>query len=173
MKPALSNRRPRHGDQDSALHLLDQRDRLVNRLSPALVAPALLATDLALLEVGKLPQMMDRVEVTDLDEPSSNSFHDFAAGLESSAPVRLPLEQVAWVQRVGAKLEKAAELAGWGGWPEAELLHQRGALALDELLESLVEGGEVGMARDRMQGGVIALVSLVFPDVDYIAILSH
>ena len=77
-----------------------------------------------------------------------------------------PLEKVTWVEGVGAKFEEAAELAGCGGGPEGEFLHQGGVLGRDESLEVFVECRELWVGGDRVKGCVIALVALVFPDVD-------
>ena len=37
----------------------------------------------------------------------------------------------------------------------------------DEGFEAAVEGGEVGVGGDAVEGGVVAVVALVFPYVDY------
>jgi hypothetical protein len=71
------------------------------------------------------------------------------------------------VQRVRAQLEEAAQLARRRRRPEAELLHERRALAADQAAQLLVEVGELRVARDGVERGVEALVALVFPDVDY------
>jgi hypothetical protein len=118
-----SNRTPRHRDQDTTLHRLNQRDRLMDRLAPSPDAPALLSTDLALLQIRKLPQVVHGIQLADLDEPGADAFHDLPPRFEASAPVGFPFEQVSWVQGVGAQLEDAAELAGGRGGPEGEFLH--------------------------------------------------
>lgn len=93
-------------------------------IAPALNLPALLTASASLLEVGELPQMVDGVEVADLDEPSTDTLHDLSSGLETTAPVSLPLEQVAGVKSVRSELKDTSELSGWGRGPEGELLHQ-------------------------------------------------
>ena len=138
----------------------------MHRIGPALDAPALLAANLALLEVGKLPQVVYRIEVTDLDEPGADALHDLPSGLETPAPVRLPLEEVSRVQRVRAELEQTAELAGRRGGPEAELLHQRAVLPADQAPKLAIKLGELGVLCDGVERGVVALVALVFPDMD-------
>lgn len=164
---ALGNRRPGHGDENSRLHVLDQRHCLVDSVAPALDRPALLASLAALLEVGKLPEMVDRVEVADLDEPGADALHDFTTSLEATTPVRLPLEQVSRVQRVRSELENTAELSGRSCGPEGKLLHQRHVLTVDERVELAVEFGEAGIMRDGVSRLVVTLVLLVFPDVNY------
>jgi hypothetical protein len=77
------------------------------------------------------------------------------------------------VQCVRAQFEETAKLAGWGGRPEAELLHQRRPFAFDELLKSLVKGREVGMVGNRVQGGMITLVFLVLPNVDCVVLYAQ
>ena len=77
-----------------------------------------------------------------------------------------PFEEIAWVEGVGAEFEEAAELAGWGGGPEGEFLHEGGVFGGDELFELVVEGDEVWVGGDAVEGGVVALVALVFPYVD-------
>lgn len=57
----LGNRTPRHWNQDPALHALNQRYGLVNCISPTFHVPALLSSDLSLLEICKLPEVMNRV----------------------------------------------------------------------------------------------------------------
>ena len=79
--------------------------------------------------------------------------------------MRLPLEQITGVKRIGPQLEDTAELTWWGSGPEAEFLHQRRLLGRDEGLELMIKLGELGMVRDRVQRSMVALVSLVLPDV--------
>lgn len=138
----------------------------MDRLGPPLDTPTLLPTDLALLEVGELPEMMDCVKVADLHEPSTHALHDLASGLEAPTPVCLPLEQVAWVQCVRSELKETTELAWRGRRPEGKLLHERRVFRLDQAPKLAVEGGIFWMFRDGVHGGMVALVALVFPDVD-------
>lgn len=58
-------------------------------------------------------------------------------------------------------------MAGRCGGPEGKFLHEGGFFGCDERFESLVEGGEVRMVGDGVEGGVVAAVALVFPDVDF------
>ncbi len=97
---------------------------LVNSVSPSLNSPALLASLLSLLQGCELPEVVNSVEITDLHKPCSHALHDLTAGLETLAPMGLPLEKVPWVEGIRAKLEDAAKRAWWRGWPEGELLHQ-------------------------------------------------
>lgn len=136
-------------------------------LRPALDAPALLATDLAFLQICKLPEVVYRVKVANLHEPGTHAFHDLTSGLEAPTPMCLPLEQITWVQRVRAELKEAAELAGRGGRPEGEFLHQGRVFRLDQAAQLAVEGGVFGVLGDRVQGGMVALVTLVLPNVNY------
>lgn len=55
------------------------------------------------------------------------------------------------MESVGAELEDAAKLAGWGGWPEGELLHQGDFLGFDELLEVVVEFRKFGVVLNGVQ----------------------
>lgn len=162
-----SNRTPWHRHQHSTLHALNQRYRLVHRIPPSFNPPAHLPSRLSLLQIRELPQMMHCVQIPNLYEPCTDSLHHFSSCLQSLPPVGFPFQEIAWVQGVGAKFEKTAEGARWCGGPEGELLHQRCLFRSDELFETLVEGGEVGMGGNRVKGGVVALVALVFPDVDY------
>lgn len=139
----------------------------MHRLSPAFYAPALLTANLAFLQISKLPQMMHCVEVANLHKPRAHPFHHLTPRLETAPPVGLPLEQVAWVQRVRPQLEQATQFTWWGRGPEAEFLHERGALAMDEAAELLLEVRVFGVAGDRVQRGVETLVALVFPDMDW------
>ena len=70
------------------------------------------------------------------------------------------------MEGVGAEFEEAAEVARGGGGPEGEFLHEGGFFVGDEGFEFAVEGGEVGVVLDGVEGGVVAVVSLVFPYVD-------
>lgn len=72
----------------------------MDSLAPALDTPALLAANLSLLEVGKLPQVVNGVEVSYLHEPSADTLHDLASRLEAASPVGLPLKEVAGVESV-------------------------------------------------------------------------
>ena len=116
---------PWHWNQDPALHLFNQRNSLVNCLSPSFHTPTHLSSRFSLFEICKLPEVMYSVQISDLDEPCTNPFHDFSPGFEASSPVCLPLKQISWVQSVGPQFEQATELAGWCCGPEGEFLHQR------------------------------------------------
>ena len=111
---------------------------------------------------------MHGVQVSDLHKPCTYALHHFPTCLQAFPPVGLPFKEVPRVQSVGAEFEEAAELAGWGGGPEGEFLHQGGLLVGDEGFELGVEGGKVRVGGDGVEGGVIAVVALVFPDVDYL-----
>ena len=76
-----------------------------------------------------------------------------------------PFEQVTWVQSVGTKFEDAAELAGSGGGPERELLHEGGAFGGYELFKFVVKFGKVGVRGDGVERVVVAVIALIFPDV--------
>jgi hypothetical protein len=89
-----SHRAPRTGNEDPAPHCLDERHRLVHCLAPAFYAPALFATNLTFLQVGELPQMVYRVQIANLNEPSTDAFHDLPPSFETTAPVCLPFQQV-------------------------------------------------------------------------------
>jgi hypothetical protein len=95
--------------------------------------------------------MVHRVQFTDLNEPGSDALHDLATSLETASPVSLPLEQVAGVQCVRAELEQAAKLTWRSRGPEGELLHERGALGVDERFELGIKLGELGVMLDRVQ----------------------
>lgn len=69
-------------------------------IAPALDRPALLSAGPSLLQVGKLPEVVDRVELSDLNEPGSNTFHDLPSSLEASSPVSLPLQQITGVESI-------------------------------------------------------------------------
>lgn len=96
----------------------------MDRIRPAGYAPRILTTDLPLLQVGKLPEVVDRVKVADLHEPSPNALHHLAPSLQAPAPVGLPLEQIARAKCVGPELEDTAKVSGRCRGPEAKLLHQ-------------------------------------------------
>ena len=162
----LGHWRPGHRHQDAALHLLNQRYRLVHRIGPSLNFPTLLAPDLALLEIGKLPEMVHRVEVANLHKPSSDTLHHLATSLEAASPVSLPLKEIARAERVRAQLKEATKLAGWRSWPERKLLHERAVFAADKRSKLLLEGRVFGVLRDAVQRCVVALVPLIFPDMD-------
>ena len=110
--------------------------------------------------------MMHRVQVPNLYEPCPYSLHHLSACLQAFPPMRFPFQEVARVQGVGAELKETAEGTGWCRWPEGELLHQGRLFRGDEFLKLLIEGGEVGMGGNRMEGGVVSLVALVLPDVN-------
>jgi len=78
----LANWTPRHRHHDPTLHLLNQWHSLVHSLAPARHTPALLPASSALFKVGKLPQVVDRVEISDLNEPSSDAY-EFVLALGS------------------------------------------------------------------------------------------
>jgi hypothetical protein len=79
----------------------------------------------------------------------------------------LPFQKVTRMEGVGAELEETTETARWGGGPEGEFLHERCLFGVDEGFEMFVEGGEFGVIGDAVEGGMVAVVALVFPDVDY------
>jgi len=81
--------------------------------------------------------------------------------------MRFPIKQVARVQGVRAEFEDAAEGAGRGGGPEGEFLHKGCSLCCYERFELVVKIGKFWVRGDRVKGGLIAMVALIFPDVDY------
>lgn len=140
----------------------------MHRLTPTLDAPALLAADLALLQVGKLPQVMHRVELANLHKPRAHAFHHLPARLEAAPPVSLPLEQISGVESVGSKLEYSSQVARRSRRPEGEFLHERRSFSVDERLKLGIKLGEFGVVLDGIEGCVVTFVSLVFPDMDYL-----
>lgn len=78
----------------------------------------------------------------------------------------LPLEEVAGLKFIRPQFEKAAQLSGRSSRPEAEFLHQRCFLFVDQRPEFAVEVGEFGVLRDGVQGAMVARIALVLPDVD-------
>ena len=76
------------------------------------------------------------------------------------------------MEGVGAEFEQAAELAGRSGGPEGEFLHQGGLFVVDEGLEVGVEGGEFRVGCDGVEGGMVALVALVFPDMNWMGMFG-
>lgn len=96
----LTNWAPRHRDHNPALHALDERKRLVNGLCPALDAPGLLPTDFPLFQVRKLPQVVHGVQITNLHEPCTHTFHHLPTGLETVSPMALPFKKVPGVKSV-------------------------------------------------------------------------
>jgi hypothetical protein len=138
------------------------------RITPSLNSPALLSPLLPLLQIGKLPKMMHGIQLPNLDKPSADTFHDFTSCFQALAPVCFPFEEISGMQSIGAELEEAAELARWCGRPEGEFLHEGDTLGSYEFLEGFVEGGEVGVLGDGVERGVVAVIALVFPDVNWI-----
>ena len=141
----LSHRTPWHWYQNSTLHLLDQRNGLVHCFTPALHSPAHFSPRFSLLEIGKLPQMMHRVQLANLHEPRPDPFHHLASSFEPSAPVCLPFEQVAGMQGIRTKLEEASKVPRRRCGPEGEFLHQGGIFMSDQALQLLVKLVEIGM----------------------------
>lgn len=72
----------------------------MHRIGPSLNFPALFTPDLALLEIGKLPEMVHRVKVADLHKPSSDTLHHLPTSFEAASPVSLPLEEITGAERV-------------------------------------------------------------------------
>lgn len=101
----LTDRAPRHRNENPALHRLDEGDGLMDCLGPPFDAPRLLTANLALFQVGILPQVVYCVEVTDLDEPCAHAFHHLPTRIEAPTPVGLPFQKVARVQRVRSELK--------------------------------------------------------------------
>ena len=139
----------------------------MHRIPPTFHSPTHLPPRLPLLQIRKLPQMMHGVQIAHLHEPGSHPFHHFFSCVQASPPVGFPFEEVAWVEGVGAEFEEAAELARRGGGPEGEFLHEGGLFVGYELLELGIEGGEVGVVSNGVEGGVVAVVALVFPYMDF------
>lgn len=71
------------------------------------------------------------------------------------------------MEGVGTEFEDAAEGAGRGGGPEGEFLHERGAFGGYKRFELVVEVGKFRVRGDGVEGGVVAVVALVFPYVYY------
>lgn len=134
--------------------------------SPARYAPAVLPAHFTLLQIGKLPQMVDSVQIAHLHEPRADALHDFSSGLEAPTPMRFPLEKVAGLKLIRPQLEEAAQLPRRRSGPEAEFLHQRRLLFVDQRPQLAVKVGEFGVLRNGVQGTMIARIALVLPDMD-------
>jgi hypothetical protein len=145
----------------------------VHGISPALDTPALLSPNFPLLQVGKLPEVVNGVQLSDLHEPSSNTLHDFTSRFETPAPVRLPFQQISWVQCVRAQLKNTTKLTGSRSWPEREFLHEGGSLGRYEGLEFGIKSRKVGLLGDGVKGGVISVVALVLPNVNYLPLVTE
>ena len=146
----LTDRAPRHWYHDSALHGLNQRNRLVYRITPTLNLPAALASQLPLFQVRKLPEMVHYVQVSYLHEPCTYTFHHFSTSLQPLAPMGLPLEKISGVQCVRSEFEYASQLT-WGACrPKRKLLHQRCIFSVNQSLKLLVEGCKVWVRLDGM-----------------------
>lgn len=78
----------------------------------------------------------------------------------------LPIEKISGVESVGAQLKEATELSRGGGGPEREFLHKRGLLLCDQGFEFFVKGRKVRVRGDAVERGVVAIVALIFPNVD-------
>jgi hypothetical protein len=146
----LCHRRPRHGNEDSRCHSLDQRHSLMDRITPSFNRPALLAARSSLLKIRELPQVVDCVEISNLHEPSSDAFHDLPTSFQATPPVGLPFEQVSRMQLVRTKLKYTAQLPGRRRRPEREFLHERDLLGVDQRVETTVEVRKLGMVRYRV-----------------------
>lgn len=135
--------------------------------TPARHAPALLSARASFLKVGELPKVMDGVQISNLDEPGAYTFHNLLSGTQTSAPMSLPLQEVARVQGVRTKLEDSTKLTGSSCGPEGEFLHQGCLLRVDQRLELAIKLGEVRVVLNGVQRCVITFVTLVLPDVNY------
>jgi hypothetical protein len=89
---------------------------------------------------SSLISMIEKWQLT-----SSYAFHDLLPRLQALTPVVLPLEQIARMECVSPQLKHASQLSRRGGRPEAELLHEAGALRFDKFLELAVEFCEFGV----------------------------
>lgn len=139
----------------------------MHRLSPARYAPAVLSADLSLLQIGKLPQVVNSVQIADLHKPRTHALHDLSAGLEAPAPMCLPLEEVSGVKLVRPQLEEPTQLSWRRSGPEAKLLHQGCLFLVDQGTQLAVKVRKFRVLRNRVQRAVIPLVALVLPDVNY------
>jgi hypothetical protein len=109
---------------------------------------------------------MDGVQISYLHEPGAHTFHDLLSGTETSAPVSLPLQEVARVQGVRTELKDSTKLARSSCGPEGELLHQRCLFRVDQGLELAIKLREVRVVLNGVQRCVITFVALVLPDVN-------
>lgn len=82
-------------------------------ITPSPLVPALLPPYLSFPQICKLPQMMHRVETSDLAKPGADTLHDIFACLEAATPVGFPFKKITWAEGVGAELKDPAEIA-WG-----------------------------------------------------------
>jgi len=69
----------------------------MHRITPPLHAPALLSPDLALLQIRELPEMVHGIQLADLHEPRTDTFHYFSSGAETTTPVCFPFKEIAGV----------------------------------------------------------------------------
>lgn len=69
------------------------------------------------------------------------------------------------MQRIRAQFEDATKMTRRCSRPEGKLLHQRIALAGDELFKFGVKGRKLGVGMDVVARLVVSFVALVLPDV--------
>lgn len=149
----LANRAPLHWYKNLALHLCNQWNSLVNSRAPSWNLPALLPSKLPVPQVLELPEMVNSIQAANLGEPSTGCNHDVPAGLEATAPVGFPLEEITGAEGICPELKDSTKVAGRRSWPEGEFLHEvvgASAEEWDELLLILaVLGlpGELGLRR--------------------------
>lgn len=148
--PHLCHRTPRHGDQNSTLHCLNQRHGLVDRFAPAFNTPRFLSSLLPLFQIGELPQMVNCIQLANLDEPGTDALHDFPAGFQTLSPMGFPFEKIARVECIGSQLEQATQLPRGRCGPERELLHQGNPFGICKSFELFVEGREVRVRGNRV-----------------------
>lgn len=72
------------------------------------------------------------------------------------------------MEGVGAEFEEPAEGAWGRGGPEGEFLHEGGLFVGYEGFEGGVEGGEVRVVLDGVEGGMVAVVAFVFPYMHFL-----
>ena len=81
-------------------------------ITPTFHTPTLLSPHLPFLQICKLPQVVNCIQIANLHKPCAHSFHNFTPSFETPAPMRFPLQQVSRVECIGAEFEDAAELTG-------------------------------------------------------------
>ena len=81
--------------------------------------------------------------------------------------MRFPFEKVSRMEGVRAELKETTEFPRRCSRPEGEFLHEGRLFVSYQLFEVGIKGRKLRMRGDGVEGCVIAMVSLVFPDMNY------
>lgn len=111
-------------DHDPGLHFLNEWDRIVHELLPAMLVPGRVPDVLPGLKIFISPKMVHHIELPNLREESPNCLITVLSKANGPGPVVAPLDHCSWSELVGPEFVYIGARSWHWLIPETELQQQ-------------------------------------------------